>query len=81
VPGCLISGQANTIVVVRNDEYGAGGIWKRHIKQRIKNRPDRQKQLEAILESVVPYKYGYATKPEQWHSARKGLYDLARGLK
>jgi len=74
-----------TLLDTTRRELEADGIQDcrliNYVKQRIKNRPDRQKQLEAILESVVPYKYGYATKPEQWYSARKGLYDLARGLK
>lgn len=37
-----------------------------------------EQSLTDVLESVVPYKYGYATKPEVWHQARSTLYDLAR---
>ena len=35
-------------------------------------------RLGQILDSVVPYKYGYATRPEEWHAARDALYDLAQ---
>jgi hypothetical protein len=35
--------------------------------------------LERVLDSVVPYKYGYPTGPGPWHAARGKLYDLASG--
>ncbi len=34
-------------------------------------------ELAKIIESVVPYKYGYPNRPEPWHKAREALYDLA----
>lgn len=37
-----------------------------------------EQALADVLESVVPYKYGYATNPESWNKARNALYDLAR---
>lgn len=37
-----------------------------------------EQALAAVLESVVPYKYGYANQPAVWHQARSALYDLAR---
>jgi hypothetical protein len=34
-------------------------------------------KLDALLERVVPYKYGYANTLEAWQNARGELYDLA----
>jgi hypothetical protein len=34
-------------------------------------------QLDALLERIVPYKYGYARTPEEWRAARGELYGLA----
>ena len=34
-------------------------------------------RLDALLHSVVPYRYGYADKPQQWDAARARLYRLA----
>ena len=35
------------------------------------------KRRQAIMESVVPYRYGYASTPSAWLEARGKLYDLA----
>lgn len=34
-------------------------------------------ELEAIIGTIVPYKYGYSQVPADWHAARAKVYDLA----
>jgi hypothetical protein len=34
-------------------------------------------RLDAVIESVVPYRYGYPQDPAAWLAARNALYDLA----
>jgi hypothetical protein len=36
-----------------------------------------EKKLNAIIDAIVPYKYGYSQQPEDWYRARNALYDLA----
>ena len=56
--------------------------WVRHRIEALKPaHPDRAKQLEqrldAAIESVAPYRYGYPQDAELWHRARNTVYDLA----
>lgn len=39
-----------------------------------------EEKLKGILESVVPYKYGYAQTPAEWEKARASLYSLSEEI-
>jgi len=60
-----------------------------HVRDRIGGLRKRQQEaaaqqaeteLAAIIESVVPYRYGYPVEPAAWHKARSALYDIALRL-
>ncbi len=56
--------------------------WVRHRLEALKpTQPDRAKQLEqrleAAIESVVPYRYGFPQDAQLWFQARNTVYDLA----
>ncbi len=44
---------------------------------RRKGNQETQQQLENLIESMVPNRYGYTNDPTAWTSARNRLYDLA----
>jgi hypothetical protein len=37
-------------------------------------------RLDALIESVVPYRYGYSQDSQEWIRAREALYALATEL-
>ncbi len=56
--------------------------WVRHRLEALKPaQPDRAKQLEqrleAAIESVAPYRYGYPQDAARWFQARNTVYDIA----